>query len=98
MSLKTTKKEEELFMFQNNLEQGNFDEEKYILKCRKFPIQFLTGGSLEMKYTKFSKLRDDNTIKSPNNLTVKYWVTNKFRVNEWQATLINYGLTLICGS
>ena len=57
---------------------------------------YWTFNMKKYPHIKFGKLRDDNTIKSPNNLTVKYWVTNKFRVNEWQATLINYGLTFIC--
>ncbi len=48
-------------------------------------------------FAKFGKVREDGTIKTPNYLTVKYIVCKLFRVNEWQAILICYSVTIVFG-
>ncbi len=54
----------------------------WCLKMKKYP------------YQKFGKLRSDGTVETPNYFTLKYAVCRMFKVTEWQATLICYGLTL----
>lgn len=48
-----------------------------------------------LKKGKFAKVRKDGTIDPPNFLTIKYMVCKLFRVNEWQAISICYGLTIV---
>jgi len=47
----------------------------------------------KVPHIKFGTLREDGTIKPPNGLTIKYFVTKLFKVNEPQAVLVCYGIT-----
>ncbi|MFH0863253.1 MAG: hypothetical protein V1875_09550 [Candidatus Altiarchaeota archaeon] len=45
-------------------------------------------------HIKFAKVRKDGTIAPPNKLTMKYLVTTLFKVNEQQAVVILYAVTI----
>jgi UDP-N-acetylglucosamine--dolichyl-phosphate N-acetylglucosaminephosphotransferase len=51
----------------------------------------------KVPHVKFAPVRRDGTIDAPNGLTMKYLVAKWFRVNEWQAVLVCYGITFVFG-
>jgi UDP-N-acetylglucosamine--dolichyl-phosphate N-acetylglucosaminephosphotransferase len=46
-------------------------------------------------HIKFAEVLEDGTIKPPNKLTLKYFITSLFKVSELKATIILYGITII---
>lgn len=67
----------------------------FLLWCLWVVLMKLNPG--RFPHIKWAKVRGDNTIEPPNWLTVKYMVAKLFRVKEWQAVLICYGITCVFG-
>jgi UDP-N-acetylglucosamine--dolichyl-phosphate N-acetylglucosaminephosphotransferase len=66
----------------------NFLMDTYTLKIKKKPL------------VKFGKVRKDGTIEAPPSMkfvSLKFFVTHYFRLNEKQAVLMLYSFTIICG-
>jgi len=60
----------------------------YLMRTK--PDDYLLSNG---KHKKFANLRDDNTIKVPNRLTLK-WIPNYyFKLNEQQSVIICYSIT-----